>query len=96
MSVPDRPVVMDGDIIGFATETATIPFTFDRGVGEVVDLGETHGQYSVGDKRTGQFINKEAVVYSLGAVVDPGKPLLLIFVTVQCMNAAMCTRHFNG
>lgn len=76
MPVTDRPVITKGHLLGFATSTRTIPFTFDRvtniGFKNVVPItGSSLPQ--VGDDRSALEAAGEKVVYSIGAVTDPSK-----------------------
>ena len=72
----DRPIVKNHHILGFATSTNEIPFTFDRisrpGVKKVVPISGS-SLPSVGDERYAMQDDGEQVVYSIGAVVDPSK-----------------------
>ena len=65
-----------GYFLGFSTTTRTIPFTFDyssdSSAQKVVPvLGLNAPQ--VGDIRIAQDSDGERVIYSIGAVVDPGQ-----------------------
>ena len=70
----DRPIVKRGQVLGFATSSNVIPFTFDRvsgqGIKSVVPISGS-GLPSVGDNRAALEADGEKVAYSIGAIIDP-------------------------
>lgn len=63
-------------VLGFATSTGQIPFTFDRatgpGIKRVVPITGSELP-AVGDQRAAVEEDGEKVIYSIGAVIDPSK-----------------------
>lgn len=83
VDVTDRPVVKRHQVLGFATSTNQIPFTFDRVSGsEIKNVVPISGSSlpQVGDNRAALEAEGEKVAYSIGAVVDPSTYSLYSYI----------------
>jgi len=81
--VTDRPVIKRGQLLGFATSSRTIPFTFDYASSgkKVVPIDGT-SLPQVGDNRAALENEGERIVYSIGAVTDPSMLSSLLKVII--------------